>query len=549
MSSTTAQLTRLEQIVDSSGIAREIELLLPVGVRPRQLRVRTLLAGMLLVAVEGRPAHLRRIHHALSDLPDADQHRLAVIAQWKTGPHQLTYRQLERTFALVTRVLSKDTPDGAPSQALSHVLDALLEASVTVLDEPPSSSYAVDWTDLETWSRPPPKPRPASTGPASSDPDSDSDATTTTTTTSTNDGDTSTSSSDGDTTTDGEDGRRRCADPEAAWGHRNTNHPARNEMFHGYHLQAITSVRDEHGPEVPELARRMHLASCAHDPPAQIVPVLQRMHASGITIGDLLADSGYAYRIPHTWALPLRQLGIDPIQDLHPADRGPHGTHNGATCSNGNLYCPATPSPLLDIGPLARGATTQQTATHDQQSAELARYKLSPITSYNPDGYRRVICPAAQQKLRCPHKPSSLTLPHDRPTVHQPPEHPPACCTQQTITVPPTVNAKTAQKHDYPSPQHRTSYNRRTAAERTFATITDPATNDIARGWCRLTGLAPIALLTATVLIARNLRIADAFTARQTDNEQRAANGLSPKQRRRRRQTTNDLTSPANAPP
>ena len=111
------------------------------------------------------------------------------------------------------------------------------------------------------------------------------------------------------------------------------------------------------------------------------------------------------------------------------------------------------------------------------------------------------------------------------------------------------MNAKTAQKHDYPSPQHRASYNRRTAAERTFATINDPATNDISRGWCRLMGLTPIALFTATVLIARNLRIADAFTARQAENERRAANGLPPKQRKRRRQTTDDLISAANAPP
>jgi hypothetical protein len=268
-----------------------------------------------------------------------------------------------------------------------------------------------------------------------------------------------------------------------------------------------------------------------------------------IQIDDLLADSGYAYRVPATWALPLRRLGIDLVQDLHPNDRGPHGTHHGAVCHNGRLYCPATPKALLDISPLPRAANSEQTAIHDQQCAELATYKLSAITAHDHDGYHRTICPAVQGKLRCPHRPASLTLPHDRPTILKAPEHPPTCCTQQTITVPPTINAKTAQKHDYPSPQHRASYQRRTAAERTFATITDPATNTIARGWCRLTGLTPNALLTAIVLIARNLRIADAFTARQTENEQRAANGLPPKQRKRRRHTLQDLTATANAPP
>jgi hypothetical protein len=293
----------------------------------------------------------------------------------------------------------------------------------------------------------------------------------------------------------------------------------------------------------------MLLTSCDHDPPAALVPVLQRMAGDGINLEDVLADSGYAYRVPETWALPVRALGAQLIVDLHPNDRGPNSTHQGATCSNGRLYCPTTPRPLLELQPLARGATPEQTTAHDQHAAELARYKLSPITSHDPDGYHRVICPAAQGKLRCPLRPASMTLAHTRPQILSPPEHPPACCQQQTITVPPSVNAKTAQKHDYPSAEHRHSYARRSAAERTYSTIKDPATNDISRGWCRITGLTGIALFTATVLIARNLRIADAFQARQGENERRAAQGLPPKQRRRRRQTTQDLTGAATAPP
>ena len=97
-------------------------------------------------------------------------------------------------------------------------------------------------------------------------------------------------------------------------------------------------------------------------------------------------------------------------------------------------------------------------------------------------------------KIRCPLRPSSMTLDRDRPEILTPPEHPQACCAQQTITVPPDVLAKTAQKHDYPSAAWRRSYARRTGAERGFATIKDPAASDISRGWCRLTGLAPDAV-------------------------------------------------------
>jgi hypothetical protein len=522
-----AELERLEAVIDTSAIARRVELLLPVGVRPRQLSVRTLLTGMLLIAVQARPAHLRRVHQALLALEASDQQRLGILTEWKTGPHLLTYRQVERTFALLTRALAKPTPDGTPSELLSEVLDRLLEASVTVLGEPDSKSYAIDWTDHETWSRPPHKPRAEHPEPSPTDPERPTR-------------DSASASAD----------HQRCADPEASWGHRRGNHPGqKDEAFYGYYLQAATTVRDEHRPPVPELARRMHLASCDHDPPGAFVPVLQRMTASGIQVADVLADSGYAYRIPKTWALPVRALGAQLIVDLHPNDRGTNGTHHGATCANGRLYCPATPTALLDISPLPRGASAEQTAAHDQQCNDLAKYKLSPITRHDHDGYHRAICPAAQGKVRCPLRPASITLPYDHPTILTPPEHPPACCQQQTITVPPTVNAKTAQKHDYPSPEHRHSYNRRTGAERTFSTIKDPATNDTSRGWCRITGLTPIALLTATVLIARNLRIHDAFTARQAENERRAAHGLPPKHRKRRRQTTTDLINKANTPP
>jgi hypothetical protein len=53
----------------------------------------------------------------------------------------------------------------------------------------------------------------------------------------------------------------------------------------------------------------------------------------------------------------------------------------------------------------------------------------------------------------------------------------------------------------------------------------DPAANDITRGWCRPMGLAPLTLLTTTLLIVRNQRILAAWNARQEENQRRAAKG------------------------
>ena len=158
------------------------------------------------------------------------------------------------------------------------------------------------------------------------------------------------------------------------------------------------------------------------------MPVLERMHHRAASRSPTCSPTpATPTASPRHWALPIRALGADLIHDLHPNDRGPHGTHHGAICANGNLYCPATPTTLLELGPLPRGASAEQTASHDQQCAELAHYKLSPITRHDPDGYHRVTCPAAQGKLRCPLQtrlddPARTTAPRSstRPSTHPP---------------------------------------------------------------------------------------------------------------------------------
>jgi hypothetical protein len=492
----------LEALLDASGAPATIEAALPNGVRGRQLSVRCLFLGVLICLSEGRPAHLTRAHQALVSLPEADQSRLGVIEAWRAGPHTLTYRQTWHTAHLVLSVLAKAAPDGEPSALLQGLADAILEASVPAWAAGSSSSVAVDWTDFESFACPPV-------------PDV-----------------------------------RHSADKEASWGHRKGNRPGqKDELFYGYYLSSATMVAEEGGPAVPELARRATVSSCHVDPVPAFVPVLEGLGAT-VGLGDVVADSGYAHRAPQNWALRLRKAGATLVQDLHPNDRGQRGTHEGATCANGNLYCPAVPMALLALSPLRRDASAEEASAHDKKMAELGSYKLSRTCADDKDGYHRVCCPAVMGKLRCMLRPASTVLAHDRPTVASPPEHPPACCRQKTVTVPPGVNPKTAQKHDYPGPDWRRSYARRTAAERTYSTIKDPASNDISRGWCRLMGLAPLFVFVTCCLAVRNLRVLDAFAARQAEQARRASAGLPPKRRRRRRRSLADLVSSApGAPP
>jgi hypothetical protein len=304
-------LAAFEEVIDASGIAPRIEAMLPAGVRSRQLRVRTLLAGMCLTQADGWPAqHLTRVRQALVSLPGDDQRRLGVLADWKGRPHLLTCRQTGYTFGLAARALAKDEPGGLPSPELQAACDDLLEASVPEEFKEASACLAVDWTDLESFSRPPPA------------------------------------------------GTRDCADPQASWGHRRNNLlRSQDELFSGCYFSAGTMEREENGAEVPELARRMTVCSCRRDPARAMVPVLTAMPEHGIPPGGILDDSGYSHRDADAWALPLRRAGAQLVQDLHPHDRGPKGTCDGAVIANGNLYCPGTPRRLLELGPLPRNAT------------------------------------------------------------------------------------------------------------------------------------------------------------------------------------------------
>ena len=324
-------LAAVEEIIGASGVAPRIEAALPAGVRARQLSVRTLLAGMCLAQADHRPAHLTRVHQALIGLPGDDQRRLGVTADWTHGPHLLTYRQTEYTFGLIADALGTDVPDGLPSGPLQGICDALLEASIPGQFKGASTSLAVDWTDLDSFSRPPPR------------------------------------------------GTRDCAGPEASWGHRKNNLlRTQDELFYGYYLSAGIMMPEENGPAVPELARRATASSCRHDPVRAFAPVLTAMTAAGIGLGDILGDSGYAYRDADAWAIPLRAAGAQLVQDLHPHDRGPKGTHHGAIIANGNLYCPATPRALPELGPPARDATPEQATAHDGKTAELGPLQARP---------------------------------------------------------------------------------------------------------------------------------------------------------------------------
>ena len=329
-------LPALEDVIDRSGVAPRIEVLLPAGARRRQLSVRTLLAGMCLAQAGHRPAHLTRVHQALTGLSEDDQRRLGVLADWKHRPHLLTYRQTEYTFGLVAKALGKDEPDGLASSALQAACDDLLEASVPEQFKRASRSLAVDWTDLESFSRPPPH------------------------------------------------GTTDCADPEASWGHRKNNLlRSEDELFYGYYLSAAITMPAENGPAVPELARRATATACRHDPVRAFTPVLTAMPGQGIPLGDILDDSGYAHRDADAWALPLRAAGASSSRTCTRTTAAPRAPTTAPSSPTGTCTARAPRARCWNWGrwPVPPPGTRPQATTARQANSPATSSAASPATT------------------------------------------------------------------------------------------------------------------------------------------------------------------------
>ena len=330
--------------------------MLPAGVRPRQLKVRTLLAGMCLAQADHRPAHLTRVHQALTSLPEGEQRRLGVITDWKHGPHQLTYRQTERTFGLVADALAEDGPDGLPSQALQAACDDLLEASIPEEFKDATASLAVDWTDMESFSRPP----PAKGG--------------------------------------------QCADPEASWGHRKNNLLRReDELFFGYYFSAGIMMPEENGPRGPRARPPRHhlLMPARPGPRARARPDRDARRRDP------------ARRHPRRFRLRpprRRRVGTAAAHRRRPARPGPaparprpQGHPPRRHHRQREPVLPGhAPHAAPDSGRSPAPPLEEQAAEQDRKTAELARYKLGRLTADDADGYHRVACPAAMGKIRCP---------------------------------------------------------------------------------------------------------------------------------------------------
>jgi hypothetical protein len=170
---------------------------------------------------------------------------------------------------------------------------------------------------------------------------------------------------------------------------------------------------------------------------------------------DVLCDSGYAPAGPRTGRCRSAASADASSWTCTPttaAGRAPSGAPPASTAR-----CTARPlRPAFRRGTarLRRGRPSHRRARsrHGRTRRLQARTHQRRRRRRVPPGH----VPGRHGKVRGPARLDSLVLGFERPRV-EPPAERPRCCVQETLTVPPEVNAKTAQKHDHPSRAHRQS--------------------------------------------------------------------------------------------
>ena len=495
------------ELIDRSGTAPVIEAALAHATgRPRPLPVRAVLTALLCLALDDRPLFLTEATGLLfCELSGASRALLGVPAA--AAGHRAflaAYRRVRYCFHRICDVadpspLPKNrrlAPDDLrarikkmlPGQAeaarnrLESLINALIEASVSVLDEEEKAAFdgsaGLDATPVPLFSRGPSR----RTGLCASDPD-------------------------------------------GGWYVREGDHRER-EDDKGKPLRKIcwaleatiaTTARPPGAPPAcPNLATGLALARPGEDPGGTGARVLASVAARGHKTGWLGYDRAYTQALPGRFHLPARALGYKPVMDYRADQLGIQANTGGAILVEGTWYCPALPQALITATTRLRDHAITGDLYH-QQIAARCPYQLKRKDGSDTDGYQRLSCPALGRHpaLMCPLRAGSLSPRDGRAKALQPPPEPPKICRQTAVTIAPDTGARYRQDLPYGSPAwHKTYATLRNTIEGLNGLIKDPAHEALAQpARRRVRGIAAQSLFTALLLMAANIRKIRAWRA------------------------------------
>lgn len=522
------------RVVEASGVAEALESLLVRRTgRPRRLPLRAVLVGLLLLATDGRPLHLKAVTRLLyRQLPAPWRARLGVTGHAEGRRAFLArYRCVRYVFHLaaalcdpsveaknrVLPVAEADQRRGSRTAAereacaarLQSVLDALVEATVALLEDDERAAFCgsvgIDATPVPLYSRGP--SARAGTG---------------------------------------------ASDPDGGWyvregDHREATGPGGKPLRKLY--WALEASLAQMGrppgalPAHPNLVLALRLRRPGEDPASTAVGLLASLSARGYPAGHLAVDRGYSQARGEDFHLPAAALGYSVVMDYRSNALGRQGQHRGALLVDGAFYCPALPPALVDASAEHRAGRISKDRYAELVAAR-APWRLVRKERRDADGYERYACPAqgGHPRLCCPLRPTTAAAALGRIPVLSPPAAPPAVCTQGSLTIAPDVLARHRQELTYGSEAWRSTYaTYRNTTEGANGFLKDTAHEALAAAdRRRIRGIAAQSLLCGFIVMAGNIRKIAAFRELRREGlaEEAAARA------RRRKVRLSDFTPP-----
>lgn len=389
--SVTNQMVRdCRRLMDRSQRVADLEKILTARTgRKRVHSVATLLALFALAVDQSRATEA--IIARTAEIADALTPRQREILGLTGSYHP---DQLYRLNALIARLeLACDENGVVPDKALPFTLNTLATDIITAsIPEQirPTTAFAIDGTDIETWSNSyKAYNRRAAGAPAS--------------------------------------------DPDAGTGHR-TPSQGQEELFFGHMAHLATDLPEfgytgDHVPLIRALVMAPNNEGVTSRAGIDLVDEIRAF----TPVEHVIADRGYTYATADKWAAPLSERGIHQTLDLYPKQTGPQpGPANlpGTEFIDGGLFSTGMPDRLHRIKRIPR---FQGVAGHLEQVAlfdERARYAFRRV-SENKDLWYGPAFPG-RERVRCRNWPASMGK-LELPMTNCEPDKPCSCGARKTV--------------------------------------------------------------------------------------------------------------------
>lgn len=484
MSITEAErrLKIVNDLLDRAGILAYLEDLIAAarksnrGAKPT-VSTRTLLTGILLALLDDRPPQLQHALAALARLPRHLRMKAGFLRParpfereergrvWVEISYSSYSRALNRLAAALGDPRVEPTNEGrerrATSDSTAHVLDAILDASVTKDVNPLSG--AIDSTAIYGHVNQRTK----------------------------------------------RDEIQDSADPDVDW------YVKRNKEISvlGYSHSAVIAQTVKGKTVV--LAMELQSGN-AEDSTTGVDLIKRSIKRRGALrlLQQMAADK--AYSKGRSVFDAAHAAGIYVVFDPNEHQRGPQAVIDGHPIVDGAAYCPCLPEELMNLGPAPSVFNDVDPDPYQQAIAHREIYRLQGHGRAKPNGSHRVSCPALTGQAQCPRKPVESARPGKSKSLPLilPDESTPfaAACTQQTKSMPGQVDGLQLQpQYPYGTSDWREAYSKpRSRVEGAFGNL-KTGQGQMRRGAVHVTGLSKTGLMLALHHAVENLRACDEF--------------------------------------